>query len=227
MIGTVRPPRCIRAETIPGERGEGSENMSHSIVSIGNQVRVICVCGLFLFVQGSVAETKPAQSTSSDNAFSNAALGFSYVPPTEMNDETKDGRAEIRALAGARHTNSTLALLLSMSSGLDATATNWHLLSIEAYPRQAFSNLDDVKAEAKMSAWVAGTTSLPGKSRSVVLGGQSFVVYVFAEQDGTVRKGAVVWTTIRKDKLLSFAFVANSSEQLKKLAESMKSVQFF
>ena len=101
------------------------------------------------------------------------------------------------------------------------------LLSIEAYPRQAFSNLDDVKAEAKMSAWVAGTTSLPGKSRSVVLAGQNFAVYIFAEQDGTVRKGAVVWTTIRKDSLLSFAFVANSSEQLKKLAESMKSVQFF
>jgi hypothetical protein len=37
----------------------------------------------------------------------------------------------------------------------------------------------------------------------------------------------VVWTTVRKDKLLSFAFVANSPEQLKALAESMKSVQFF
>ena len=31
----------------------------------------------------------------------------------------------------------------------------------------------------------------------------------------------------RKDKLLSFAFVANSAEQLKKMTESMRNVQFF
>jgi len=61
----------------------------------------------------------------------------------------------------------------------------------------------------------------------VVISGQNFTVSVFGLQEGAVRKGAVVFTTIRKGKLLSFAFVANSSEQLKKLTESMKSVQFF
>jgi hypothetical protein len=68
---------------------------------------------------------------------------------------------------------------------------------------------------------------LPEKPRSAVLAGQSFTVFVFARQEGTVKKGAVIWTTIRKGKLLSFAFVANSPEQLKALAESMKSVHFF
>jgi hypothetical protein len=46
-------------------------------------------------------------------------------------------------------------------------------------------------------------------------------------QDGPIKKGAVVWTTIRKGQLLSFLFAANSPDQLKSLAESMKSIQFF
>ncbi len=201
--------------------------MAQLIGGARNIIRTSYVCGLVLLVQWGMAQTKPNQSLVPGNAFSNVALDFSYVPPSEMQDETRSGRAEIRTRAAARHTSNTLGLLLSMSSGPDATAADWHLLSIETYPRQKFRNLDDMSAEAKMSAWVAGTSSLPGKPRSVVLAGQTFAVSVFAEQDGTIKKGAVVWTTIRKDKLLSFAFVANSPEQLKKLTESMKSVQFF
>jgi hypothetical protein len=44
---------------------------------------------------------------------------------------------------------------------------------------------------------------------------------------GVVQCNSVVWTTIREDKLLSFAVVANSPDQPKRLAESMKSVQVF
>ena len=190
-------------------------------------MKVIFLVVLLLLTEGGIAETKPGQTPSSGNPYSNVALGFSYVPPTEMNDETKSGRAEIRARAAARHTSNTLGLLLSMSSGPDATSADWHLLSIETYPRQKFSNLDDISAETNMSAWVAGFSSSTGKPRSVVLAGQSFAVSVFSEQDGAIKKGAVVWTTVRKDKLLSFAFVANSPEQLKRLAETMKSVKFF
>jgi hypothetical protein len=32
---------------------------------------------------------------------------------------------------------------------------------------------------------------------------------------------------VRKDQLLSFAFVGNSADQLKRLTESIKSVEFF
>lgn len=163
----------------------------------------------------------------SGDAYSNPALGFRYVPPGEMEDETASGHAKMRVRATERHTNNTLELLLSMSSGADDRDSSWHSLTIETYPRQKFSDLDDASAEAKMTAWVAGTSSLPEKPRSAVLAGQSFTVFVFARQEGTVKKGAVIWTTIRKGKLLSFAFVANSPEQLKALAESMKSVHFF
>jgi len=78
-----------------------------------------------------------------------------------------------------------------------------------------------------MSAWVMGIDSSPGVPRTVVLAGQSFAVSVFSEQEGKVTKGAVVWTTVRKGVLLSFAFVANSPEQLKTLTESIKGIQFF
>jgi hypothetical protein len=70
-----------------------------------------------------------------------------------------------------------------------------------------------------MSAWVADTAGPPSKLRSVSLARQSFAVSVLAEQDGSIRKGAVIWTTISKDKVLSFPFVANSPEQLRALAE--------
>jgi len=171
----------------------------------------------------------PDVLTSSGNAYSNVDLGFSYAPPKEMRDETIGGRADIRARAEALHTTKTLDLLLAMSSGPDVTTPAWHSLMIETYPRQRFSNLDDTSAEGKMSAWVAGFSGSTEKPRSVVIGGQSFAVSVFSEQDGTItiKKGAVVWNTIRKGKLLSFAFVANSPEQLRALAESMKTIQFF
>lgn len=78
-----------------------------------------------------------------------------------------------------------------------------------------------------MSAWVAHSKDASALPKSVVLSGQSFSVSVFGLQEGTVKKGAVVWTTVRKGKPLSFAFVANSPEQLKALAETMKTVQFF
>ncbi|MFZ0320988.1 MAG: hypothetical protein WAL56_17810 [Candidatus Sulfotelmatobacter sp.] len=120
-----------------------------------------------------------------------------------------------------------LGLLLTMSSGPDNDMPGWHSLAIETYPRQAVADLDDPGAEAKMSGWVAGISGSPGMPRFVLISRQRFAVYAFGEQEGTTKRGAVVWTTIRKGKLLSFAFVANSPEQLKALAETMKTVQFF
>ena len=66
----------------------------------------------------------------------------------------------------------------------------------------------------------------PSSNKTVVVSGQKFSVSLFAVQDGPTRKGAVVWTTVRKGKFLSFFFAANSPEQLKGLAESMKTLRF-
>jgi hypothetical protein len=159
--------------------------------------------------------------------YSNAPLAFRYKPPSEMRDKTQRFRAEIQERAEASSSKDTLDALLAMSSGPDDKATDWHSLTIETYPRKAVADLDDASAEARMSAWVAHSKDASALPRSVILSGQSFAVALFGVQEGTTKKGAVVWTTIRKDKLLSFAFVANSPEQLKRLTESMKSVQFF
>ncbi len=133
----------------------------------------------------------------------------------------------MRKQAAALHVSDGFNVLLSISSGSDALASDWSLLSIETFPRERLRRLDDVSAEVETNALVAGTASLMQKPRPVVLGGETFVVSVYAAQSGVTRKGAVVWTTVRKDKLLSFAFFANSPEHLKRLTETMKTLQFF
>jgi len=183
--------------------------------------------GYFLLLALSALGEQDKRASPSPTVYLNESFGFRYEPPLGMRDETERGRVEIRARSEARHANKILVLLLSMTSGPRDTAEDWHSVTIETYPRTAFSDLDDASAEAKMNAWVAGLRVSPGVPRSVVLSGQTFAVSVFGQQAGAVKKGAVVWTTIRKGKLLSFAFVANSPQQLMKLAETMKTVEFF
>lgn len=167
-------------------------------------------------------------SSRSTPVYQNARLGFHYWPPKEMRDKTARSVANLEDQAKALHIKSKAELLLSMSSGSDDTVTSWHSLTIVAYPRDAYGDLDDASAEAKMSNWVGGSsTSAQAPARQVVMSGQTFLVSVFAKREGSVRKGAVVWTTIRKGKLLSFAFVANSPERLNALTGSMKTVQFY
>lgn len=114
-----------------------------------------------------------------------------------------------------------------MSSGPDSNAPEWRSITIVTYQRNSVSEPDDAKAEAQMNAWVAHSNDVSALPKQAIISGESFTVSIFGLQEGSIRKGAVVWTTIRKGKLLSFAFAANSPQQLKALAESMKTVQFF
>jgi hypothetical protein len=180
---------------------------------------------LLLIALGTLWSQVTQAPLSSTVAYSNSTLGFRYLPPSEMHDKTERSKAEYKAETS--HKKHSANLLLAMSSGSDDTVSNWHSLTILTYPREMFNDLDDVDAETKISAWVGGFSDSSLVPRQTVLSGQSFAVFVFGRQEGSAKKGAVVWTTVRKDKLLSFAFVANSPEQLKALAESMKSVQFF
>jgi hypothetical protein len=112
---------------------------------------------LSLAVAGAAATQRDSSlSPPPGVVYSNNSLGFRYRPLGGMQDETKSRRAKIQSRAESLRTTKTLDLLLAMSSGLDDTAPEWNSLSIEAYPRKAFSDLDDVSAEARMSAWVAG-----------------------------------------------------------------------
>jgi len=162
------------------------------------------------------------------DTYSNASLAFRYTPPMAMRDETEEFRSQIQEEARLPHAIKDHMALLAMSSGKDGSDPNWRSLTIETCPRTAITDPDDASAEAKMSAWLAHSEDASTSSnKSTVVSGQKFSISLFALQDGPIRKGAVVWTTIRKGKFLSFFFAANSPEQLKALAESMKTVQFF
>ncbi|MGA8506884.1 MAG: hypothetical protein WB762_14865 [Candidatus Sulfotelmatobacter sp.] len=191
-------------------------------------LKALSISFLLLLILSGLA---PAQDRSGLQSFgavySNGRLSFRYRSPGGMHDETASARAAIQAQAIGHPATKTLDLLLKMSSGSDDMVSTWHSLSIETYPRDALGNLDDADAEAKMTAWVVGLANLPVAPKSVVLSGQSFAVSVLARGDEKGKKGAVVWTTIRNGKLLSFAFVANSPQQLTTLTESMKSIEFF
>ncbi len=167
------------------------------------------------------------QNQSSGRIYTNGVLAMKYRPPEGLLDKTERFRLEIREQAKTQGTTKTLKALLAMSSGSDDRDPRWGSITIETYPRSEVLEPDDVKAAAKMNAWVAHSKDASALPKAAVISGQSFTVSVFGLQEGTVKKGAVVFTTIRKGKLLSFAFAANSPERLKELTETMKSVQFY
>jgi hypothetical protein len=191
-----------------------------------SKARPLFALGMSLTILCSAMCQSKSDSPHSRGVYSNAKLAFRYTTPLEMRDKTARFPAlQIdNSLAG---TPQTLSTLLAMSSGPDSGVSTWRSVTIVTYPRSAVSETDDAKAEARMNAWVAHSKDATALPRSVVISGQRFSVALFGLQEGTVKKGAVVWTTVRKGKLLSFAFVANSSDRLKALAETMKTVQFF
>lgn len=193
-------------------------------VSIGlcGRAGVLLAIGMLLTVCCfAVAQSKTALS---EGVYTNAKLAFRYTPPNGMHDKT--GRFPPLQIQN-QGTPQTLITLLAMSSGPDSSVPVWRSITVVTYPRDAVAEPDDTKAAGQMNAWVAHSKSTTVLPKSTLVSGQSFTVSVFGLQEGTVKKGAVVWTTIRKGKLLSFAFAANSPEQLKRLTETMKTLEFY
>jgi hypothetical protein len=186
------------------------------------------ISGVILFlIHWNTADAQQTKSPVIGNIYSNATLAFRYTVPSGLRDKTEHFRSQIQEQAGALRMPHTLTVLLAMSSGPDDKDPMWGSLTIETYPRDGIADADDAAAEAKMSAWVAHSKDARALPRSVVISGQKFSVSVFGLQEGNVRKAAVVWTTVRKHTLLSFAFAANGPEQVRQLTESMKTLKFF
>jgi hypothetical protein len=99
-------------------------------------------------------------SSSRGDSYSNAALGFRYFPLSEMKDVTQRARNALGEQGKAAHVKSIPELLLVMASGFDDRSPNWHLLKIESLSRDVFPDADDMRAAAKMNAFVAGSTDL-------------------------------------------------------------------
>jgi hypothetical protein len=185
-------------------------------------VKPVYVCCLVLLIWG-IADAQQKRPRS----YSNVPLRFRYIPPSELKDGTDRAKAAMKFGVSAKRSEKQFDLLLSMFSGTDDTAPDWHSLNILTLPRSAFPKLNDEDAEAKMNALVAHSPKSSVYPKPAIISGQRFAISVFRLQEGNVRKGAVVWTTVRKGQLLSFAFVANSPAQLQALTETMKSVRFY
>ena len=166
----------VKATVKIGSSNDGRESVALS----GMEMNIVSTALLLLMISCGVATAQSQQATSAPRrAYSNATLGFRYIPPSEMRDKTERFRAEIQERAEASHTKETLDALLAMSSGPDDAATDWHSLTIETYPRKAVADLDDASAEAKMSAWVAHSKDASALPRSVIaLNGNCFPAVV-------------------------------------------------
>ena len=163
-----------------------------------------------------------------DGVYYSAELGVRYTPPQGMTDETADARETVRARAAAAHTTNTFDVLLRLVSGPDDTASGWHSVGIETYPRSKFANLSDSAAEEKINTWAAGqeVVSAVGKPKRISVAGADFLVSEFEHSDPSVQKNARVFSTIRNGKLLVIAFTVNASERLNAVAESIQTLQF-
>jgi len=189
-------------------------------------LRVAHVGLLLIVVLSTAVGQSGADALPFSTAYTNHSLGFRYMPPTGMLDKTSTERQTIQAKSAALNAKRVLRLLLALESGRDDSPA-WHSVTIEAYPRNAISEQDDLKAEAQMSAWVAGVSKAEATPKQTIISGQTFAVSLLALQEDRTRKGAVIWTTIHNGELLSFAFVANSPERLNELVQTMKTVEFF
>jgi hypothetical protein len=188
----------------------------------------LSILALFIFTWPILAAAQSAVASNQEASlgYLNTKLGFGYTPPPGMIDSTAQAVRDLKARAARRHTQNTLDILLSMTSGPDDIDPAWHSIAVETYPRNAMANLDDAAAELKMSGWVAGRRALdPGKR--LTLAGRQFTLCEFEQPDIGTTKYAAIYTTVRKGKLVSFALGANSPSQLKMLKNSMKTVKFF
>src|SRR6266404_4222800 len=168
-------------------------------------------------VQGCVQGHQIVPST-----FTESALNFSYTPPLNMRDFTEFDNQSIQQRAKAMGKTNTLTLLLSLRSGSDDTAPEWHSIGIQTYPREKMGIVSDRDACQTLSRSVARGGTETGQPLDVQIGAIHFVVSTFEVREGQLTKHACVYTTVRNGKMLSFAFSANSSEVLNKIADSMK-----
>jgi hypothetical protein len=174
-----------------------------------------------------IASWAGTELDSHPDVYLNKKLSFRYMVPLGMKDDTEAARAQIRVEAAKRHDKNSLTILLALTNGMDEGSPSSQSFTIQTYRRSAIQGSDDSIAEEKMNAWVLGLGRAKVPARHFVLAGQDFAVSVAASREGKISRGAVVWTTVRKGHLLSFAFVANSPDQLQKLTETMKMVQFY
>lgn len=188
---------------------------SHALISL-------LLAGLVVSMNsGPTAFT--ASTAGAVSRYTNAELGFSYTPPSGLRDLT----AAIKESEAARPRNGKprFESLLRMMSSPDDKAMDWTTLGITTYPRGRDKDKgDDLTASFITNNAVGGGTTI--KREVTRIAGGDFATTHFQKVEPPLTKYAVVYTTVRKEKFISFFFSGNDRERVLKLAESMNSVRF-
>jgi hypothetical protein len=184
-------------------------------------MRVAIFTLVILATQSFAQAPSPAPSV-----FTDSTLHFRYTPPPNLRDLTEADRRSIQQRAAAMGKTNTLTLLLSLRSGPDDAATDWHSIGIESYPRDKFRNVTDREASRSFSRVVsAGAGMETVEPADVQIGKSHFLMSTFELQKGQLTRHARVYTTVRGGQMLSFAFVANSLDVLSRIVDSMKTFE--
>jgi hypothetical protein len=169
----------------------------------------------------------PALGVLTSDGYMNSVLGFRYTPPSSLTlDQTSTLRDDMQKRAAAAHRTSSSAVLLRLVSGPEDTAPDWASLYVATFSRASWPDVDDFHAETRMNASMARGGLPVGDNKSVTFSNVAFVCTQFKMQEGSITKHASVYTTIRREKLLTFAFTGNSADDVNKIADSMKSLTF-
>jgi hypothetical protein len=183
-------------------------------------MRIAIVTLIILVTQGFGQGSPPAPSV-----FTDSTLSFRYTPPANLRDKTEVDRQSIQRRAAAVGTANTLTLLLSLRSGPEDTAADWHSIAIESYPREKLGKVSDRDASRTFSRWVSRIGTETGQPADAQIGDSHFVLSNFELQEGQLAKHARIYTTVRNGRMLAFAFSANSADVLNRIADSMTTFQ--
>jgi hypothetical protein len=180
-----------------------------------------------LFAAWAVQAQDTVLGALKSHGYTNTVLGFRYMPPLSLPlDQTSYARDEVQKRAEALHRTSGSAVLLRLVTGSADTSPDWASLFVSTFKRASWSDVDDFHAETRMNASMARGALPVGDNKSVTFSNVVFVTTQFELHEGSITKHATVYTTIRRGRLLAFAFSGNSPDVISKNADSMKSLSF-
>ena len=164
-----------------------------------------------------------AQPPAAPKLFTEPTLGFRYAPPEHFYDLTSFMRQSQQNRAQQLGKKSVLNLVLSLQSGPDDTAKDWQSITIQSYPRAQITAATDRDAAAKFAGMTSGKRG--SLVHEVLIGKTHFGVTELDEQEGTLKKHAVIYATVLGEQAVSFAFAGNDAGAVESAAESMKSFE--
>ena len=124
-----------------------------------------------------------------------------------------------------RGTSNVITVLLSLNSKGPDTAPDWRSIAIGNLPsREDSCRKSDRDASESFARNIAGGGKQVGATGDVTYGPFHFVVADFQLRANWPLKHARIYTAVRNDRMLAFAFSSNSTDALYDIDASMKTL---